>query len=91
MRSTPPYSALMVRSHLHRLMQERQLKAAVLARLADINRSTVSALMSQRATRVDLVALERICVVLGCGIGDLLEVVPDEPMNPHDGSIKGAN
>lgn len=80
----------MVRSHLHRLMQDRQLKAAELARLADINRSTVSALVSQRATRIDLDALERICIVLGCGIGDLLQIVPDAPIDQHGDSIAGA-
>jgi len=80
----------MVRSHLHRLMQDRQLKAAELARLADVNRSTVSALVAQRATRVDLDALERICIVLGCGIGDLLQIVPDDPTHRRDGSIAGA-
>lgn len=72
-------------------MQDRQLKAAELARLAAVNRSTVSALMAQRATRVDLDALERICIVLGCGIGDLLQIVPDDPIDQRDGSIAGAN
>ena len=71
-------------------MQDRQLKAAELARLAHINRSTVSALMAQRATRVDLDALERICIVLGCGIGDLLQIVPDGPTDQRDSSIAGA-
>ena len=71
-------------------MQERQLKTAELARLANINRSTVSALMAQRATRVDLDALERICIVLGCGIGDLLQIVPDDPPPQRDESFTGA-
>ena len=81
----------MVRSHLNRLMQERQLKTAALARLADVNRSTVSALMAQRATRVDLDALERICTVLGCGIGDLLQIVPDDAQHQGDEPIAGAH
>lgn len=80
----------MVRSHLNRLMQERELKTAELARLAHVNRSTVSALTAQRATRVDLDALERICIVLGCGIGDLLQIVPDQPVDQGDGSAPGA-
>ena len=63
-------------------MQGRELKTADLARLANVNRSTVSALATQRATRVDLDALERICIVLGCGIGDLLQIDPDEPPTP---------
>ena len=89
LRSTPPESGrYMVHSHLNRLMQERALKTAELARLAHVNRSTVSALTAQRATRVDLDALERICIVLGCGIGDLLQIVPDEPT--HENAEPGA-
>ena len=72
-------------------MQERQLKAAELARLARINRSTVSALMAQRATRVDLDALERICIVLGCTIGDLLQIVPDDPQGQRAEPLAGAH
>ena len=73
----------MVRSHLGALMQRHQLKAAELAQRAHVNRSTVSALTRDRATRVDLPALERICMVLGCGLGELLEIVPVEPPQ-HD-------
>ena len=49
----------MVRSHLGELMQRHQLKAAELAQLAYVNRSTVTALTRDRATRVDLTTLER--------------------------------
>ena len=91
LRSTPPDTGCyMVRSHLKRLMQERQLKTAELARLAVVNRSTVSALTAQRATRVDLDALERICIVLGCGIGDLLQIVPDERQHANPVHVAGA-
>jgi putative transcriptional regulator len=79
LRSTPNRKHLVIRSHLPELMSRHQLKTAELARLAGVNRSTVSALTRDRATRVDLTALERICTVLGCGLGDLLEIVPDEP------------
>lgn len=58
-------------------MQKRQLRTADLARLANVNRSTITALASQRATRVELAALERICRVLGCQIGELLEISED--------------
>ena len=73
----------MVRSHLVELMRRHQLRTTELARLANVNRSTVAALTRDRATRVDLTALERICTVLGCGLGDLLEIVPDERQNEH--------
>ena len=81
----------MVRSHLVELMRRHQLKTAELARLARVNRSTVTALTRDRATRVDLGALERICTVLGCALGDLLEIVPDEPAQHNDAPIAGAN
>lgn len=74
----------MVRSHLVKLMHRHQLKPTELARLAHVNRSTVTALSRDRATRIDLTALERICTVLRCGLGDLLEIVADEP--PGSGS-----
>jgi len=60
-------------------MRQHQLKAAELARQAGVNRSTVTALAGNRATRIDLAALENICTVLGCGIGDLLEIRGNEP------------
>ena len=80
----------MVRSHLVELMRRHQLKTAELARLAGVNRSTVTALMRDRATRVDLTALERICTVLGCGLGDLLEIVPDESQQNGNEPLAGA-
>lgn len=80
----------MVRSHLAELMLRHQLKTAELARLAGVNRSTVAALTRDRATRVDLAALERICIVLGCGLGDLLEIVPDEAQPNDNAPAAGA-
>ena len=64
-------------------MRRHQLTIAQLARLAGVNRSAVTALANDRASRVDLTVLERICTVLGCGLGDLLEIVPDEPQHAH--------
>jgi putative transcriptional regulator len=61
-------------------MQRRQLRTAELARAAGVNRSAVSALASNRATRVELATLERLCIVLGCELADLLEIVPDSEL-----------
>ncbi len=80
----------MIRSHLTDLMLRHQLRPTELARLAQVNRSTVTALTRDRATRVDLTALERICTVLGCGVGDLLEIVPDEPAQGSQAQSTGA-
>ncbi len=80
----------MIRSHLTDLMRCHQLRATELARLAQVNRSTITALTRDRATRVDLTALERICTVLGCGLGDLLEIVPDDPEQGNEAHSTGA-
>ena len=74
----------MIRSNLIPLMRRRQLKAAELARAAGVNRSAVTALANNRASRVELATLERLCIVLGCQLADLLEIVPDDAL--HFGS-----
>jgi len=80
----------MIRSHLTDLMRGHDLRATELARLAQVNRSTITALTRDRATRVDLMALERICIVLGCGIGDLLQIVPDDASQGNEAHSTGA-
>lgn len=68
----------LIRSNLFALMRQRQLKAAELARAAGVNRSAVTALANNRASRVELATLERLCIVLGCQLAELLEIVPDD-------------
>jgi putative transcriptional regulator len=77
----------MIRSHLQDLMQRLDFSATELARRAGVNRSTVTALAKERTTRIDLGDLERICILLGCQVGDLLEIVPGEapPLNNSKG------
>lgn len=65
----------MVRCHLSRLMGERKVKIADVARDTGLNRSTVTALYKETATRVDLDAIESLCNYFGCQVGDLFEVV----------------
>jgi len=58
-------------------MDRRKLRVADVARLTGLNRSTVTALYQGRVTRIELPALERLCVLFGCGVGALLEWVDD--------------
>ncbi|MET0118961.1 MAG: helix-turn-helix transcriptional regulator [Sedimenticola sp.] len=67
----------MIRCHLSRLMGERKLKIADVARATGLNRNTVSLLYKETATRVDLDAIEKLCVFFQCEVGELLERVPD--------------
>jgi putative transcriptional regulator len=65
-------------------MARRQLRVSDVARLTGLNRSTVTALVRQTATRIDLPAIERLCTLLQCSVGDLLQVVPD--VQPGEGA-----
>lgn len=65
----------MVRCHLSTLMGRDKLRIADVARLTGLNRSTVAALYRETATRVDLPAVEQLCRLFRCSVGDLFEVV----------------
>jgi putative transcriptional regulator len=65
----------MIRCHLSTLMGRDKLSISELARRTGVNRSTITALYHEKATRIELPALERLCVAFHCGIGDLIEIV----------------
>jgi putative transcriptional regulator len=67
-----------IRCHLARLMGERKLKIADVARETGLNRNTVTLLYKETAQRIDLDAIEKLCRLFECDIPDLLELVPDE-------------
>lgn len=66
----------MIRCHLSSLMGRDKLNIADVARATGLNRSTVTALYRETATRVELPAIEQLCALFKCNVGDLLEVVP---------------
>lgn len=68
----------MVRCHLSTLMGRDKLRISDVSRLTGLNRSTVSALYKETATRLDLAAIEALCKLFSCQVGDLFEYVPDE-------------
>ncbi|PWK37656.1 helix-turn-helix domain-containing protein [Cupriavidus plantarum] len=67
----------MVRCHLSTLMGRDKLRISDVARLTGLNRSTVSYLYKETATRLDLAAIEALCRLFQCQVGDLFEYVPD--------------
>lgn len=69
----------MVRCHLSRLLGERKLKIADLVRATGLSRSTLTALYFERTERIELAAVEAICVALDCRIEDLFEIVAEGP------------
>jgi len=69
----------MIRCHLARLMGERKMKIVDVARETGLNRNTVTLLYKETAQRIDLEALEKLCQLFQCEVGDLLEYVAEEP------------
>lgn len=63
----------MIECHLGRLMARDGLRVADVARATGLNRSTVSAMLRGRATRIELPHVEALCRLLNCGVGDLFE------------------
>ena len=67
----------MIKCHLSRLMGERKLKIVDVARDTGLNRSTITALYKETATKVDLEAIDLLCNYLDCQISELFEFISD--------------
>ncbi len=67
----------MVRCHLSTLMGRDKLRIAEVARLTGLNRSTITSLYKETATRLDLEAMDALCILFRCSVGELFEHVPD--------------
>ena len=63
----------MIRCHLARLMGEHKMRIADVARETGLSRVTVTLLNKETAQKVDLEALDKLCKLFNCGIGELLE------------------
>ncbi len=68
----------MIKSHLSRIMGERRLKIADVARDTGINRGTLTRLYHETAERVELDVLNMLCRYLKCSVGDLFEFLEEE-------------
>ena len=69
----------MIRCHLSTLMGRDKLRISDVAQRTGLNRSTVTALYNETATRIELPAIESLCNVFHCQVGELFEVVPAKP------------
>ena len=65
----------MIRCHLSRLMGERKMKIVDVARATGLHRNTVTLLYQESATRIDIDAIDRLCELFGCEVGQLFEYV----------------
>ena len=68
----------MIKCHLSRLMGEKKLRVADVARSIDVHRNAITLLYEETATRVDLETINKLCEFLGCKVEDLFEFLPDK-------------
>jgi len=68
----------MIRCHLSRLMGEYKMNIADVARETELHRNAITLLYKETATRVDLDAVDRLCRLFDCQVGDLFEFVTDQ-------------
>jgi putative transcriptional regulator len=58
-------------------MGRHKLRIADVSQRTRLNRSTITALYKETTTRVDLPAIEQLCRLFNCQVGDLFEYVED--------------
>jgi putative transcriptional regulator len=58
-------------------MGRDKLRISDVSRLTGLNRSTVTALYKETTTRLDLAAVDALCRLFRCPVGELFEYVPD--------------
>lgn len=68
----------MIKCHLSRLMGERRLKIADVARDTGLNRGTITRLYNETASRVELNDIEVLCRYFDVDIATLFELIEDE-------------
>ncbi|MTT53924.1 helix-turn-helix domain-containing protein [Alcanivorax sp. VBW004] len=64
----------MIRCHLARMMGEHKMRIADVVRETGLSRNTITLMYKETAQKVDLDAIERLCALFECQVGDLLEL-----------------
>ena len=67
----------MIKCHLSILMGRDKKKIADVARETGLNRSTITALYNEDAKRIDMEAINQLCIMFKCNVCDLLEFIPE--------------
>jgi putative transcriptional regulator len=68
----------MIKCNLARYMSNQKMNISDVARQSGLNRSTISLLYNEKATRVELNAIETLCNMFKCKLGDFLEIKDEE-------------
>lgn len=68
----------MIRFRVNEVLDRRDWSAYRLALESGLNHSVIWKIQSGKARRVDVNTLNRLCEVLQCTVGELIEYVPDK-------------
>nr|DAO26163.1 MAG TPA: Cro/C1-type HTH DNA-binding domain protein [Caudoviricetes sp.] len=68
----------MIRIRLKAMLAEKGIKQKDLAAMTGIRQPTLSGMNNNSVKHIPLDVLDKICIVLDCQPGELLEYVPDE-------------
>lgn len=68
----------MIKIYLSRLLGERRMTQADLARKTGIRPTTINDIYHEMAERVNLEHLDLICEALGCDLTELMEYIPNK-------------
>ncbi len=67
-----------VRINLLKLIEQKGISKNKLSQRAEMQRTQLNHYCNNSITRLDIDVLARLCTVLDCEIGDLLEFIPPE-------------
>lgn len=68
----------MIKCHLSRIMGEKKLRVADVARSIGVHRNAITLLYEETANRVDLDTINKLCIFFECKVEDLFEFQPDK-------------
>ena len=68
----------MIKIHLSRILGEKRINQADLAKMTGIRPSTINEIYHEIIDRINLEHLDRICEVLNCNLNDIMEYVPNK-------------
>lgn len=68
----------MIKVNLAVLLAQRGMSVAEFSEAVDLSPANVAVLKNGRAKAIRFSTLERICKVLSCSVGELLELVEDD-------------
>ncbi|AVL73037.1 helix-turn-helix transcriptional regulator [Providencia rettgeri] len=68
----------MIRCHLARLMGEHKMRISDVTRETGLSRNTITLMYKETAQKLDIEALDKLCILFNCELSELLEKVSDQ-------------